>query len=268
MRCHTPIKDIQLFLLDMDGTIYLGDQIIPGAIDFLNAVRSRGKRYLFMTNNSSRGKRAYVEKLNRLGIPAAEEDIISSVDVMIRYLNHRRPGARLYLVGTESFKRDLIAAGFHVVPLDSRKEEIDFVVMGYDTELNYEKLKGACHYIDNGVDYVATNCDMRCPIENGRYLPDCGSFANMICEATGRMPKFLGKPNRDIVDTVAEQFNVPIASIACVGDRTYTDVQTGINSGCVSICVLSGESTRSDVDKMEEKPSYVFESVREIGKEF
>lgn len=267
MKAPMSIKDVKLFLLDMDGTIYLGNQIIPGALDFLNAVRSHGKRYLFMTNNSSRGKQAYVDKLNRLGVIATADDIVSSVDVMIRYLNQHKPGAALYLVGTESFKRDLVDAGFSIVPVDSREDDVDFVVMGYDTELNYEKLKGACHYIDNGVDYVATNCDMRCPIENGRYIPDCGSFANMIREATGRMPKFLGKPNRDIVDTVAEQFHVPVESIACVGDRLYTDVQTGINAGCVSICVFSGEATKDDVDKMVNKPSYVFESVRELGEE-
>ena len=258
------LKDIDLFLMDMDGTIYHGDEIIPGALEFFSLLRSQGKHYVFMTNNSSKGRKAYVEKLKRLGIAATEEHIVSSVNATVHYLNLIKPGAKLYLVGTESLKSELLDEGFDVLPVDYRSMDVDFVLLGYDTELTYAKLEGACYHISNGVKYIATNCDLRCPIRDGRYLPDCGAMAKMICEATGIMPKFLGKPERTMVDAAAAKWNVPIDKIACVGDRLYTDLQVGINAGCTTICVLSGEATQTDIATMEVGPDYVLPSIREL----
>lgn len=229
-------------MLDMDGTIYNEDSLIPGALDFFRLLKEQGKQYVFMTNNSSKGKISYVEKLNRLGIEASERHIASSVNATVMYLNEHKPGARIYLVGTESFKKELLDEGFDVVPLDYRGEDIDYVLLGFDTELNYEKIRGACYYVSRGYPYIGTNCDLKCPVLDNKFIPDCGAIARMIELATDRMPQFLGKPERTMVDAVSKEWNMPVENIACVGDRLYTDIAVGINAGATSICVLTGEA--------------------------
>ncbi len=258
------LKSIKLFLMDMDGTIYHEDELIEGTLDFFNLLRSQGKQYAFMTNNSSKGKRTYVEKLKSLGIDANEGLIASSVNATVQYINERKPGAKVYLVGTESFKVELISEGFEIVPVDYRGLDIDYVLLGFDTELNYEKIRGACFYISRGYEYIATNCDLKCPIKDNKYIPDCGAIAGMIERATDRMPKFIGKPERSIVDAVSKKFNVPINQIACIGDRLYTDILVGKNAGCTSVCVLTGEATRSEMKERNIYPDYVFDSIKEV----
>lgn len=248
----------------MDGTIYNEDTLIPGAKEFFSLLNQQGKQYVFMTNNSSKGKASYVEKLNRLGILATEGNIASSVNATVMYLRRNKPNAKIYLVGTESFKEELFEEGFEIVPTDYRKNDIDYVLLGFDTELNYEKVRGACYYVSRDFPYIATNCDLKCPVLDNKFIPDCGAIAKMIELATGRMPLFLGKPERTMVDAVSTQWNVPIDQIACVGDRLYTDIAVGINAGATSICVLTGEATDEEIAKSEFKPDYCFDSIKEL----
>ena len=217
-----------------------------------------------MTNNSSKGKVSYIEKLTRLGIMATEADIASSVNATVMYLNNQKPGAKIYLVGTDSFKKELVDEGFDIVPLDYRGDDIDYVLLGFDTELNYEKIQGACFYVSRGYKYIATNCDLKCPVKDNKFIPDCGAIANMIAIATDRMPIFLGKPERTIVDAVSKQWDIAIDEIACVGDRLYTDIAVGINAGATSICVLTGEATLEEIETSEYKPDYCFESIKNL----
>ncbi len=261
----TNLKDIKLFMLDMDGTIYNEDTLIPGALDFFDTLQKQGKKYIFMTNNSSKGKITYVEKLTQLGIKATTEDIASSVNATIMYLNEHKSQAKLYVVGTESLKRELTDEGFDVVPTDYKNDDIDYILLGFDTELNYEKIRGACYYISRGYKYIATNCDLKCPIGDDKYIPDCGAIAKMLELATGRKPLFLGKPERTIVDSVSDKWNVPVSQIACVGDRLYTDVAVGINAGATSICVLTGEAQKADLAITEFVPDYYFDSIKELN---
>lgn len=258
------LKSIQLYMLDMDGTIYNEDTLIPGATDFFNLLNHQGKHYVFMTNNSSKGKASYVEKLNRLGIPATEKHIASSVNATVMFLKKHKPNAKIFLVGTDSFKKELLEEGFEIVSLDYRENDIDYVLLGFDTELNYEKVRGACYYVSRDFPYIATNCDLKCPVLDNKFIPDCGAIAKMIELATGRMPQFLGKPERTMVDAVSAQWNVPIDRIACVGDRLYTDIAVGINAGATSICVLTGEATKEEIASSEFKPDYCFDSVKEL----
>lgn len=251
-------------MLDMDGTIYNEDRLIPGALEFFRLLQSQGKQYVFMTNNSSKGKISYVEKLNKLGIKAEEKNIASSVNATIRYLNERKPGAKLYLVGTESFKSEMLEEKFEIVPIDYRGEDVDYVVLGFDTELNYEKIRGACFYVSRNYPYLATNCDLKCPILDNKFIPDCGAIAKMIELATDRIPQFLGKPERTMVDAVSKSWGIPIEEIACVGDRLYTDIAVGINAGATSICVLTGEATLEEIENSQYKPNYCFDSIREL----
>lgn len=259
------LKDIKLFMLDMDGTIYNEDTLIPGALDFFHTLQKQGKKYVFMTNNSSKGKVTYVEKLSRLGIDATTDDIASSVNATVMYLNENKPGARLYVIGTESLRKELTDEKFEVVPVDYREPDVDYVLLGFDTELNYEKIRGACYYISRGYKYLGTNCDLKCPIGNDKYIPDCGAIAKLLELATNRMPLFLGKPDRTIVDSVSKKWNIPISNIACVGDRLYTDIAVGINAGATSICLFTGEAQPEDLLKTKFKPDYSFDSIKELN---
>lgn len=253
-----------MFMLDMDGTIYNEDTLIPGALDFFRLLKEQGKQYVFMTNNSSNGKISYVEKLNRLGIEATERHIASSVNATVMYLREHKAGAKIYLIGTESFKKELLDEGLDVVPVDYRGEDIDYVLLGFDTELNYEKVRGACYYVSRGYPYIGTNCDLKCPVLDNKFIPDCGAIAKMIELATDRMPQFLGKPERTMVDAVSKEWNIPVNKIACVGDRLYTDIAVGINAGATSICVLTGEATMEEISQSEFKPDYCFDSIKEL----
>lgn len=258
------LKSIRLFMLDMDGTIYNEDTLIPGASEFFNLLNEQGKEYVFMTNNSSKGKSSYVEKLNRLGIKATARNIASSVNATVMYLNEHKPKAKLYLVGTESLKVELLQEGFEVVPVDYRGSDVDYVLLGFDTELNYEKVRGASFYVSRDFPYIATNCDLKCPVLDNKFIPDCGAIAKMIELATGRMPLFLGKPERTMVDAVSKDWNISISQIACVGDRLYTDIAVGINAGATSICVLTGEASKEEIAVSEYKPDYVFNTIKEL----
>ena len=258
------LNTIQLFMLDMDGTIYNEDTLIPGSLEFFDLLNKQGKYYVFMTNNSSKGKTSYVEKLTRLGIKATERNICSSVNATVMYLNEHKPGAKIYLVGTESLKEELIEEGFSIVPINYRKDDVDFVLLGFDTELNYEKVKGASYYVSRGYSYIGTNCDLKCPVLDNKFIPDCGAIAKMIALATDREPLFLGKPRRTMVDAVSKEWNIPIEKIACVGDRLYTDIAIGINAGATSICVLTGEANEKEIAQSQFKPDYCFNSIMEL----
>lgn len=260
----TELKNKKMFMLDMDGTIYNENTLIPGAMDFFHLLQKRGVYYTFMTNNSSKSKYTYVEKLHKLGIDCTEENIASSVNATVGYLKLNKPNAKLYLVGTESLKHELEVEGFEIVPIDYRDTDIDYVLIGFDTELTYDKLVGACYYVSRGYEYLATHCDLRCPVLDNKFIPDCGAICNMIEAATGRVPLYLGKPDKYIVESVMKKWNLTKADIATVGDRLYTDIAVGINADVDSICVLTGEATKKEIEESEFKPKYVFDSIKEL----
>ena len=260
------LSEIRLFLLDMDGTIYHENELIPGASEFFEFLNDHSLKYAFMTNNSSKGKREYVKKLTELGIKATEENIVSSVNVTVDYIKSSEySSSNIFVVGTESFKQELKEHGFRIY--DEKDEDIpsiDLVVLGFDTELNYKKIKVVCEILDTGCEYIATNCDLKCPVKGDRFIPDCGAIAKMLSIATDRMPKFLGKPEKEIVLSAATQFDVDVNEILCVGDRLYTDIAVGIKAGCSTAVVYTGETKPSDVDKTEFKPTYQFDSIKEL----
>ena len=182
------LRDTRLFVLDMDGTFYLGDRILPGAADFLKAVKAAGKDYLFFTNNSSRSPRDYMAKLAGMGCPITRDQIMTSGDVTIRYLQTHYPDKTVYLVGTPPLVESFAQAGIPLVEKDP-----DIVVIGFDTTLTYQKLSNACTFIRQGALFLATHLDINCPTETG-FIPDCGSFCAAISLSTGKQPKYLGNP--------------------------------------------------------------------------
>lgn len=253
------IKDKRLFLLDMDGTLYLGDRLIEGAREFLNWVNETGRKYLFITNNSSKGVIDYVRKMERLGLPAKDADFVTSVQLCARFLKENYAGRKIYVLGTKSFKSELIANGIMVT---DNLDEVDCLVMGFDTELTFSKLEDACRLLVRGVDYIATNPDIVCPTEFGS-VPDCGSVAQMLYNATGRRPRFLGKPEPEILYMAIEKSGFEPSEALVIGDRMYTDIASGVRAGVDTALVLSGESTLEDVEKSEFKPTWIFDSIKE-----
>lgn len=259
----TPLKDIRCFVLDMDGTVYLGDRPIDGAHELIALFMERGIRFFFFTNNSSRSPEDYVERLNRLGFAGiTREHIATSADVTVGYLKEHFPNGDIYLSGTPSLEKQFAEAGIKTVSHDA--ERADAVVIGFDTTFDYTKANAACRLISGGARFLATNIDKVCPLEGGAYLPDCGSICRMLAHATGVEPTFLGKPSGETVKHILALSGVDAAHTAVVGDRLYTDVATALNGGAVGIAVLSGEITMKDIEESDIDPDYILDSVKDI----
>lgn len=258
------IKDIKLFLFDMDGTLYLGDQLYSFTKELLAAIREKGARYLFMTNNSSKSVNAYIQKLGKLGIEATREDFITSSQATAYYLKKYHSGQKLYVCGTRSLIEELEGEGFTVT---TDINEVDCIVMGYDTELTYQKLWDVSYLLltRKDIPYIATNPDLVCPTEFGS-VPDCGSFCIGIKNATGRDPVVIGKPSPLMPELAMDKWGVNKDEAAVIGDRIYTDVKSGLNAGIMGILVLSGETTREILEASEDKPDLVLQDAGEILK--
>jgi len=258
------LKGIKLYLLDMDGTIYLDNDLFDGTIDFLDYVKSIGGKYMFVTNNSSKSVDKYIEKLASLGIEAAEDDFLTSTNATIKHLKEKGY-KKIYALGTKSFRQQLEKSGLNITT-NRDDENIDCLCMGFDTELTFSKLEDACILLGKGVDYIATNPDWVCPTWYGS-VPDCGSVSQMLSNATGRMPIFIGKPQPDMVYMALEKTDFKKEETAIMGDRLYTDIACGTNGGIRTIFVLSGEGTMEDVAKSDSKPDYIFENIRSLHNE-
>lgn len=253
------------YLLDMDGTIYLGNELIDGAKEFLDKIKSNNKRYIFLTNNSSKNKNSYVEKLSKMGIKASPDEIFTSGEATIYWLKNRNKKAKIFLLGTKALEESFIEAGFELIK--ERDQKIDYVVLGFDTTLTYEKLWIACDYILSGVEYVATHPDFVCPLEGGKCMPDTGSMIALIKAATGKEPIVIGKPNRYIIDAILAKYKLKKDELVMVGDRLYTDIRTGLDNGVTSALVMSGETTKDMLKDTPFKPDYIFNSVKDMIKE-
>ena len=251
----------RLFLLDMDGTIYLGDQLFDGTTDFLNQVRAQGGKYLFVTNNSSRSVSAYVDRLNGMGIPSSAGDFLTSVDALIWYLRGKYDNALIYAFGTRTFRQQLAEAGFRVT--DRLEDGISLLVCGFDTELTFQKLEDACILLGREVDFVATNPDWVCPTSYGS-VPDCGSVCEMLFRATGRRPKFIGKPEPEMALLSMEKYGYTPEQTVLIGDRVYTDIACGVNAGIDTVFVLSGEGVPEDQERFGVQAAGVYPNIREI----
>lgn len=254
------LNNKKLFLLDMDGTIYLDNDLFDGTLDFLRYVREIGGRYIFLTNNSSKSVDKYIEKLKGMGIESTADDFLTSTDATILFLKKKNYN-KIYAFGTGSFKEQLKNSGLPVT--DVLEDGIDCLCMGFDTELTFKKLEDACILLGRGVDYVATNPDWVCPTWYG-YVPDCGSVSEMLYNATKRRPLFIGKPEPTMALLAMEKTGFTKEETALMGDRLYTDIACGVNAGISTIFVLSGEGTMEDMKKYDVKPEFVFENIREL----
>lgn len=253
------LKSKKLFVLDMDGTFYLGNRLIEGSLDFFENVRSRGGEILFFTNNSSRTAPFYKKKLESMGCFVDEKSIITSGDVTIRFLMENYRDAGVYLVGTDLLKESFERSGVKL-----SDDDPDIVVVGFDTSLTYDKVERACTFIRRGALFIATHPDLNCPTEDG-FIPDCGSMCAMVTASTGVQPRYLGKPYRETIDMIKLITGRSDDEIAFVGDRLYTDIAIGVNNGITSILVLTGETSLEDVERSQIKPDFIFESLSALG---
>lgn len=259
------LSEKRLFLLDMDGTIYLDYDLFDGTLDFLRRVKEIGGRYLFLTNNSSKGAVSYVEKLKKIGIESTVDDFLTSTNATVMYINSNHPGKKFYVMGTESFITELSASGIEVTT--EPEDDVFGVVISNDTELSFKKLDDVSKLLTRGVgEYIATNPDWVCPTSYG-YVPDCGSFAEMLERATGKRPRFIGKPQPEMLYTAMEKCGYTKEQTVMIGDRLYTDIASGYNAGVCTVFVLSGEGTMADVEKSEIKPTFIMENIREAFNE-
>lgn len=256
------LKNKKLFLFDMDGTIYMDEEIYDGTLDLLDYIDSIGGKYVFITNNSSKSVDAYIQKVNRMGIKADESNFYTSTQASAAYLKNNYPDALVFAMGTDSFLKELDKLGIKYVTEVTSEAKV--VLMGYDNELNYEKLTNICKMLTlYDLPFIATNPDLVCPVSFG-YVPDCGSVAIMIKNATGKYPVFIGKPEPTMIEFVMEKFGYSKEETVVLGDRIYTDIASGINAGVDTILVLSGEATLETLEAENRKPTYVYENVRTL----
>lgn len=258
------LRQKRLFLLDMDGTVYLDDRLFDTVPEFLDRVRCLGGRAIFLTNNSSRGVEGYIEKMARMGIATTREDYLTSVDATIDYLKRERPGKKCYVFGTRSFYEQLSSAGISVT--SQREDDVDILLCGFDTELTFQKLEDACILLGRGVDFIATNPDWVCPTWYGS-VPDCGSVCEMLFRATTRRPKVIGKPQPAMVELALRRTGFSPEQTVVVGDRIYTDIACGVNAGVDTVFVLSGEGVEADMEKYHIRPTWVRPHIRDIYRE-
>ena len=254
----------KLIIFDMDGTIYLGKNLIDGTLDAFNYLKKHNIDYIFFTNNSSHDLDFYYKKVSNFGIECdLKHNFYSSTEVTISYLKDM--GVKnIYVVGNKCLK-DKLAKHFNYIDRYNPNQKIDAVVAGFSTELVYDELKGACLYLQTlDIPFIATNGDWRCPIEDGLYIPDCGGMCEWIYRCTGKKATVMGKPNPEIIDYLAKEFNVLKDQILVVGDRLYTDILVGVNAGVDSLCVLSGESSLEDVKNYEHQPTYILDSIKDL----
>ncbi len=264
-----------VFLLDMDGTIYLGDILIDGAKDFLETLRILKKTYIFVTNNSSKSPKAYIEKLNGLGIKVEREQIFTSADATIIYLKQLRPDIKnIFLLGTPSLKEQFLSYDYNIIEtryeldeLFEKGENIDEIILGFDTTLTYEKIHTACDLIREKGSYIATHPDLNCPLDNGKVMPDIGAMIAFIKASTKIDPTIIGKPHKTMIDGICIRYNVEKKNMLMIGDRLYTDILIGREADIKTALVFSGETTRAMYDNSNIAATYTYNSVKEIGEE-
>lgn len=255
------LKKKKLWLFDMDGTIYEEERVFDGTLDLLKNIVDQGGRYVFITNNSSKSVIDYIKKVNRLGIEANIDNFFTSAQATILFLKERYPRTKIYCQGTKSLIKELFDEGIDVT---EEVGDVDVVLVGFDMELTTRKLRNTCEILSRqDVVYLATNPDLVCPVSFG-YIPDCGSICKMIENATGKKPRYIGKPEPTMVDIVREKFKVGVEQTVVIGDRLYTDIATGINAGVTAVCVLTGEANIEKIETSDIKPTLTFESVKAI----
>lgn len=256
------LRKLRLFLVDQDGTIYLGEDLLPGAARFFALCDRLGCDYLYLSNNSSQDASYYQRKLKRLGLNAKRRQILTSGQATTGFLQQKMPGARIFLMGTPTLRREFRNAGFTLVPKPTGASDVDAVVLGFDKTLTYAKLETAAHLLKAGLPYYATHADFVCPTPEGP-IPDAGAMIALLDKTIGRKPVVVGKPQKRLVRLARERFGASVEATAMIGDRLYTDMEMGRRAGICSILVLSGET--KEVAPDDPRVTLVYQNLGELA---
>lgn len=261
MGCIEALADIKCFIVDMDGTFYLGEGLLPGAKEFAENVEKSGKRFFFFTNNSSHNEEECLAKLRKYGYDAQEGSVIISSHVTIDFLKRNRAGKTVYLLGNENLTGDFIKAGITLT-----EENPDIVVLGFDTSVTYEKINKAANFIAGGAEYIATHPDVNCPLKDG-FMPDVGAFISFFKSSAGKEPDLImGKPYAFTVDYVTNRIGCKREEVAFVGDRLETDIAIGVKNGLKAVLVYTGVTTPEMYEKSDIKATAAFDNIGELGR--
>ncbi len=259
MEIREKLAPVRCFLLDLDGTLYLGDRLIDGSLDFLCRLRETGRTCLFLTNNSSRSAAFYREKLRRLGVPREFRNVLTSGQAAARYVTARFPGKKAFLLANE-----MVTAELQEMGVETDRENPDYVLIAFDTELDYQKLTNLCDYVRAGLPYIATHPDFNCPTQEG-FVPDIGATIAYVQASTGRTPDvIIGKPKEAMILEAEKLTGVGKGEMAMVGDRLYTDIAAGKDNGVLSILVLSGETSRDMASSSSIRADLVFQKLQDM----
>lgn len=256
------LREKKYFLFDIDGTLAVGDTLYDGTKMLLEWIQTIGGRSFFITNNSTKSRKDYVEKFKRWGIHTQENQFMTASYASCLYLKEHYEGKKVFVLGTPSFVKEL--KGFGIEVTEETEPDVTCVLVGFDNTLRYEKLVKACKLLfSEEIDFLGTNPDLRCPAPFG-FIPDCGAICGMIQETTGRIPYFIGKPNQVIADLCVNQCQGRPEEFLVVGDRLYTDIACGINAGLETAVVYTGEADEKAVSESIWRPDYCFDTIKEL----
>jgi NagD protein len=249
------------FIFDLDGTVYLGDRLIPGADRVIRLLRESGKKVVYLSNKPVQTREDYALKLTRLGVPTAPDEVVNSTLVMINYLKKNAPRARVFVVGEAPFVEEIKRAGFTVT---EEPREIDYVVVAFDRTFDYRKLNISFQAIKLGAHFVATNPDRTCPVEGGE-IPDCAAMIAAIEAVTQKKVEAIaGKPSPLIIQTALEAMGLPPGDCILIGDRLETDIKMGQDSGIATGIVLTGVTDEKTLRESSIQPDFVFQSIADV----
>ena len=251
------LKQKKVFFFDLDGTLYLGNNLFEGVPELIDLLKKMNKRLYFLSNNSSKSTSDYLKKLNSFNLNITNENIILSQHPTIDFLK-KNNYKNIFLMGTQSLKDEFKQEGFELT-----EENPEILVLAFDQELTYERLVKATQFLLNDIPYIATHPDDRCPTENG-YIPDAGGIAALLEKATGKLPRVFGKPNKEMLTFKLEQLELTPKDAVLFGDRLYTDIKMGLNAGVMTCCVLSGETTLEMIKTSQNKPDLIINGIWEF----
>lgn len=260
------LSDKKYFLFDIDGTLGVDDTLYEGSRELISYIEEIGGRAFYITNNSMKSRKDYVEKFRRWGIRTEESQFMTASYATCRYLEKYYKDKKLFVMGTPSFVEEVKSYGLTVT--EQLEQDADCVVVGFDRTLSYEKVEAACELLFRPeVDFIGTNPDLRCPTAFG-FVPDCGGICAMLTAAVLRTPHYIGKPDAEIAALCMGQVNAKPEEVLVVGDRLYTDIACGINAGVETALVYTGEAKKEDLESTEFPPDYTFENIGKLYQEF
>ena len=254
------LAGVKCFVLDMDGTIYLGDRLFPYTLDFLRHLNETNKDYIFYTNNSSQNSEYYLNKLQKMGIPITTNKLYMSTHVLLEYLKNSEynAGKSVFVAGTKALKDDFEAAGYILT-----EDNPDFVILGFDTGIDYKRLTKLCDFVRAGLPYYGVHTDYNCPVEGG-FIPDCGSLAAAVTASTGVTPDFYGKPSKHTLDYIIKKTGYQEHELCFIGDRLYTDIAIAKDTKARSVLVLSGETKHDSLIGSKYVPDIIVKDLTEL----